>query len=480
MELASLTIIILYLIFMLGVTFYAKQKNQATNAEGFFLAGRGVSPILMALTMIAGMQSTFAFLGAPGMYYSHGISYMVIVLSQVWCAFMVIFFGNKIRILAKRYGYLSIGDYFKDRFDTTYLKILASIISVVFTMVFLAMQFVGNATAISVVSGDLIDYKVALLLTLVFALLYVIFGGAGGLVLLDSIQAVILMIGIVLAAYVAIEPLGGIVPLFEQTVEQAPELLSRPGPQGLYTNKYWVMQFIVLPFGIWFSPHIWMKSLMAKDNKALAQSAISIPVSQILIFGFSTFLIGLAANLLLGPNMQPDQVLPIMMLEQSNWLVSAIIMAAAISAGMSTINAMLLVISQIMSQDLIIRGLIISDQKNVFISRVVVLIVAMMAALIAFNPPETLVQIVQDIAYTGLAQLAPAFILGLYWPKTSKLAANTGMTVGIIILVVTKLLNFEPLGFPGFMWAFFLNLIIIIVLSINHTPSDDILERFYA
>lgn len=480
MEIISLGIIVVYLLAMLGVTFYAKRKQEATNAEGFFLASRGINPLLMALTMIAGMQSTFAFLGGPGMYYSHGISYIVIVLSQVWCAFMVIFFGNKIRLLASKYGYLSIGDYFKDRFDTSYLKVLASLISVVFTMVFLAMQFVGNATAISVITGDLIDYNMALMLTLVFALLYVIIGGAGGLVLLDSIQAVILMVGIVLAAYVAIKPLGGMVELFQQTASQAPDLLSRPGPQGLYTNKYWVMQFIVLPFGIWFCPHIWMKSLMAKDKKALAQSAISIPVSQVLIFGVSTLLIGLAANLLLGPSVQPDQVLPIMMIQHSHWFVSALIMAAAISAGMSTINAMLLVISQIVSQDLILFNKKVSDKQNMFISRVVILVLAIIAAFIALRPPEALIQIVQDIAYTGLAQLAPAFILGLYWPKTSKNAANIGMTAGIVILVATRLMNWTPLGYPGFMWAFFINLFLIILLSLNHQPSDYIMKKFFA
>ncbi len=386
----SLIIIVVYLASMLGITVWNPNRQKSSDAAGFFLANRGVSSVLLPLTMIAAMQSTFAFLGAPGMYYTHGINYIVIVLSQVWVALMVIYFGNKIRLLAKKYNYMSIGDYFMDRYDSSYIKILASVISVLMTMVFLAMQYVGNARALAVVSGNVVSYEIALLVSVIFSLLYVIIGGAGGMVLIDAIQAVVLMIGIVIA----------IIP---------------PRAKGLYTTNYWIMQFIVLPFGIWFCPHIWTRSLMAKDANALAKSAISIPVSQILIFGFSTLFIGIAGHQLLTNVEAADTVLPLMMVQYSNWLVAALVMAAAISAGMSTINSMLLVSSQIVSQDIILFGKknAISNEKNMILSRIVVLILAVVGAVIALKPPQALVQVVQDVAYTGLAQLAPGFILGL-------------------------------------------------------------------
>ncbi|MBC8587209.1 sodium:solute symporter family protein [Paratissierella segnis] len=483
-DLLSFLIIVAYLIMMLGITVWQGKRAKSKDATGFFLAGRGVSSVLLPLTMIAAMQSTFAFLGAPGMYYSHGISYIVIVLSQVWVALMVIYFGNKIRKLANKYNYMSIGDYFKDRYDSNYIKVLASIISVLMTMVFLAMQYVGNARAMQVITGNVVSYQVAIILCVLFSLAYVLIGGAGGVVLLDAIQAIVLMVGIVLAAYVAISPAGGIVNLFKTAIEKTPELLSRPGAQGMYTNKYWVMQFIVLPFGIWFCPHIWTRSLMAKDENALAKSAISIPVSQILIFGFSTLFIGLAGHQLLTDVQAADTVLPLMMRNYSNWFVAALIMAAAISAGMSTINSMLLVSSQIVSQDLILLKSKdkVSDSKNMIISRIVVFGLAILAAIIALKPPESLVQVVQDIAYTGLAQLAPAFILGLYWKGTRKEGAALGMTVGIILLFAMRIMQVSPLGYPGFMWAFFLNIIITVVVSLAFKSKDNTIveEKFFS
>lgn len=470
----SLGVILLYLVAMLAIIVIKNHREKKAVAKAsavdFFLAGRGVSSVLLPLTMIAAMQSTFAFLGAPGMYYSHGISYIVIVLSQVWVALMVVFFGNKIRKLASENGYMSLGDYLEDRFHSKYLKVLCTLVSVLMTMIFLAMQYVGNARAINVVSDGVISYETAIIVCVFFSLLYVLIGGAKGVVLLDAIQAIILMGGIILAAYVALAPSGGIVSLFTQVRETAPELLSRPGLKGLYTGKYWIMQFIVLPFGIWLCPHVWTKSLMAKDEKALSRSALSIPVSQLLIFGFATLFIGLAGHVLVNPSevTAADNILPILMTRYSNWFVAALIMAAAIAAGTSTINAMLLSSSQLVSQDLILlnRKGKISAKKNIMLSRIIVLLVAVICGCIALKPPATFVQVVQDVAYTGLAQLAPPFLLGMYWKRCNKLGAGVGLTVGLAILFGTRLLNVTPLGWPGFMWGFFANIILTVVISL--------------
>lgn len=139
----SLGVIFIYLIAMLIMTVANGRRKKQKSAVDFFLASRGVSSFLLPLTMIAAMQSTFAFLGAPGMYYTHGVSYIVIVLSQVWVALMVIYFGNKIRKLAAEHGYMSMGDFLEDRFQSKYMKVLASSISILMTMIFLAMQYVG-------------------------------------------------------------------------------------------------------------------------------------------------------------------------------------------------------------------------------------------------------------------------------------------------------------------------------------------------
>ena len=52
---------------------------------------------------------------------------------------MVMYFGNKIQLLANERGYMSLGDYLEDRFQSRYLKVMAACVSVLMTMIFFAM-----------------------------------------------------------------------------------------------------------------------------------------------------------------------------------------------------------------------------------------------------------------------------------------------------------------------------------------------------
>lgn len=476
----SFLVILAYLFILMGVALYCYKSEKIKNVESFFLANRGVSSVLLPLTMIAAMQSTFAFLGAPGMYYTHGIGFIVIVLSQAWVALMVIHFGHRIWQLGKKYGYLTIGDFFKDRYDSNFLKVFASAVSILMTVVFLAMQYVGSARAISGVSGEQISYLFALVVIAVFSLIYVITGGAKSVVLTDAIQAIILLSGIVIAAYIAIVPVGGISALFSKIAETAPELLSRPGPKGLYNDKNWVMQFILLPFGIWLCPHVWVRSLMAKDEKAISTSAMAVPISQIVIFATSGLFIGLSGHLLLQNLEVPDNVVPVLMNQYTNWFVASLVMAASIAAGMSTINSMILVCSQMFTQDIIIPFMRrkLREEENLLISRIVTLVIVVLGTLIAYKPPALLVSVVIDVAYTGLAQMAPAFILGLYWKRCNRTGATFGMVAGIVILFLTRIFRINPLGYPGFLWAILVNLVLTVGLSLmTEKPSIEKVDK---
>jgi len=470
----SFIVILAYLFILLGVSIYSYRSQKVKNVEGFFLANRGVSAALLPLTMIAAMQSTFAFVGAPGMYYMHGIGFIVLVLSQGWVALMVIYFGSKISKLGRKYGYMTIGDFFQDRYDSKYIKAFSALVSVLMTVVFLAMQYVGSARAISILSNNEVPYIVALLVIAGFSLFYVLIGGAKSVVLTDAVQAIILLSGIVIAACIATIPAGGIGNLFKSIAETEPVLFTRIGAKGNYTDKNWIMQFIVLPFGIWLCPHVWIRSLMAKDEKALVTSALSIPVSQIVIYATSTLLIGLSGHVLLGKIDVADNVLPLLMNKYTNWVVAAIVIAASIAAGVSTINSMVLVSSQILSQDVVklLSKKERSDEQGIRLSRILTLIIIVVGVIIAIKPPQSLVTVVTDVAYTGLAQLAPAFILGLFWKKVNKTGAAIGMTTGVIILFATRIAKVSPLGFPGFLWAFFINIALTVGISLV-TPSTN-------
>ena len=98
--------------------------------------------------------------------------------------------------------------------------------------------------------------------------------------------------------------------------------------------------------------------------------------------------------------------------------------------------------------------------------------------LIAYRPPKLLVNVIIGVTYTAMAQLAPAFILGFYWKRANREGILTGLGAGLVILLITKILNVNPMGIPGFLWAFTINWLLAIVVSLvtNPTPKD-VLEQ---
>jgi len=95
------------------------------------------------------------------------------------------------------------------------------------TVVFLAMQYVGSAHAISGVAQGSVSYTLALIVIAVFSVIYVAIGGAHSVVLTDAIQAVVLLITIAAAAAVALIPTGGLAGLFHRVIDLNPS--SWPG-----------------------------------------------------------------------------------------------------------------------------------------------------------------------------------------------------------------------------------------------------------
>lgn len=98
------------------------------------------------------------------------------------------------------------------------------------------------------------------------------------------------------------------------------------------------------------------------------------------------------------------------------------------------------------------------------LSRSIVLAIAVVCGIMALDPPETLVQIVQDVAYTGLAQLAPAFYL-VYIGRLYKSRCSIWNDSRNCDPFATRILKASPMGWPGFMWAFFTNILLTIIIS---------------
>ncbi|RLE57869.1 MAG: sodium:solute symporter family protein [Thermoprotei archaeon] len=475
----ALGILLAYFAFCLGKGFFCYFRYRPVTLDEYFLAGRGLSWLFLVLTYVATLQSAFAFLGATGMYYTHGIGFMVLPLSQAWCALMTLFLGYRLWLLSRKYRYLTPGDFFDHRYRSRVLRLIVALTLFIFNMFYFAVQFVGISWAFVGVTGGHITYQQALLLTVLITGIYTIIGGMRAVVLTDVFQALVLLTTLPGAVIYAVSALGGIPHIFKLAAEKAPALLCRPGPKGAYTDVGWIYMWLVLPFGIWCTPALWVRFYTAKDKRGIAACAIGMPLSQIIIFCTSALFAGIAAAVLYPGLKRPDYALmQLLTATMPLWLI-AVIMSGCLAAGMSTIDSMLLVSSQMVVKDIVIEGLRtrISEKAAVRLSMLISAALIAMAYLIALSPPKLIVEVVIKLTFVGTAQVAPALILGLYWRRVTKWGAITGLLTGLIVLVSFRIMKVAPLGIPDFIWAFALNWLVTILVSYATKVTNENVEE---
>lgn len=161
-------------------------------------------------------------------------------------------------------------------------------------------------------------------------------------------------------------------------------------------------------------------------------------------------------------------------------IVTGILLAAILAAVMSTISAQLLVTSSALTEDFYKAFLKrnASDKELVFIGRMAVLVVSIIAIAMAFNPSETILNLV-GYAWAGFgAAFGPIILLSLYWKRMTKWGALAGMIAGAATVIIWESIDrfaevYEII--PGFIAG---TLAIIIVSLITPKPSDKIESDF--
>jgi solute:Na+ symporter, SSS family len=462
----SLIIILVFIFVMLaiGVLMYRKRK---AGAEDYFLMSRDIPWWLLSMTTMGTMISTFTFLGGVGLGYSLGTSMFFIALSNCWIGIYMITLGHRMWILGKKYGYVSLGEILRDRFDNSkFLEIFFGCSSCLWQIAYLAMMYVGCSYAISTVTGGLIFYKMALLLIVVTTSIYTVVGGMRAVVITDAIQWVLVVITLV-AAIVIIAGVGipgaGVIQGFRTVATTAPQVLGK-----VMADRVWIEMFIFISVGFFFGPAIWTRMLAARDERAIAWTAANVTFFHPFFMGFVCFLIGIAAWAIYGPKFpRPDNLLPTIMKGYFPWWLGTVIMAGAVAAAKSVISACMLSLSQLITRDIVepIYGKL-TPRGSDHVSYVALVCLGIVSVVIGWLPPASIIIKSVEFSNTGLAMIAPVTIAALYWRRATTAGAIAGFVGGTILAAVMRFGGYQTPWLTGPIWAFIANAVLIVVVSL--------------
>ncbi|MEB0136089.1 cation acetate symporter [Actimicrobium sp. CCC2.4] len=130
------------------------------------------------------------------------------------------------------------------------------------------------------------------------------------------------------------------------------------------------------------------------------------------------------------------------------YVVSGLIAAGGLAAALSTADGLLLTISSALSHDVYYRKIdpTASTQKRVTISKLLLLVVALVAAYVASLKPGNILSMVGAAFSLAASMLFPALALGMFWKRANQPGAVAGMLVGLIVCVVYMLRTYPALG----------------------------------
>lgn len=245
-------------------------------------------------------------------------------------------------------------------------------------------------------------------------------------------------------------------------------------------------------------PHILLRFMAIEDSRKIKTSRRIASVWVVISMGIAIF-IGLIGNTLsangsiavLNGSSEAETVVMKIATLLSEHGVAAALFAGLIFAGilactMSTSDSQLLAASSSLSENLL-RGVFkikLTEKGSMISARVVLLVIAALSILIAWNPDSSVFQIV-SFAWAGFgATFGPVMLCALFWKRSNKWGALAGMIAGGITVFIWKFL-IRPLGGAWDLYellpAFLVALLCIIVVSLlTKAPEKELVEEFEA
>lgn len=481
--------IALYFLILLGIGYYAYKQSTSTLDE-YMLGGRSLGPLVTALSAGAADMSGWMLMGLPGSVYSTGIAAAWIAIGLTvgaWLNYILV--APRLRVYTELAdNAITIPDFFEKRVSdhTRILKIISGLVIVIFFTLYTQAGMVSGGVLFE--SAFKLDYHWGLVVTASIVILYTLFGGYLAVSLTDFFQGVIMLIALVLVPIVALLKLNGL-----DTFDTVREL--QPTNLDIFkgTTTIGIISLLAWGLGYFGQPHIIVRFMSIKSYKLLpAARRIGISWMAVSLLGaVTTGLVGIAFVHESGqPLDNPETIFVVMSQILFHPIIAGFFLAAILAAIMSTISSQLLVTSSSLTQDfyMLFRKTSLKDKHRekefVLVGRLSVLLVAIVAGAIAWNPNDTILNLVGN-AWAGFgAAFGPLVLLSLFWKGLTKTGAITGMVLGsitVIFWIIMKAQENSAVIFelyeivPGFLISM---LATIGVSMITEKPEQRIMDEF--
>ncbi|HSJ08124.1 MAG TPA: sodium/proline symporter [Longimicrobiales bacterium] len=470
-----------YLVLLVGIGVASARFSSAGLSE-FFIGGRRMHRAVVALSAVVSGRSAWLLLGVTGMAWAMGASAIWAVAGYTVAELLLfLFYAPRLRRFTERRDAITLPDFFAARFgdDDGRLRMLLSAIILIFMVGYVAAQFVGGGKAISASFG--LTPTTGVLLTAIIVLAYTALGGFVAVSITDTVQGLLMLVGLVLLPLLTIIDRGGMGVVVNELVAMQPSLLD---PAALAFGAF--VGFVGIGLGSAGNPHILVRYMSIRDPRQFRFAAL-VGTTWNVVMGVGAVIVGLAGrvyfpDIAMLPGADTENLYPVLAQQHLPPVLFGVIVASIFAAIMSTADSQLLVATSAVVRDVYEKVLHRDDALDplrlVVLSRVVVVALVAFALFVGMVAQELVFWLVL-FAWAGLgAAIGPTSILALFWRGATRSGVMAGMLTGTVTTIVWY---FTP-ALKGFVYelipAFALGLIATVVVSRATRPPAGVADMF--
>ncbi len=473
MNYTELIVFIAYFLFMIGIGLFFFFRSKGGSDKDYFLGGRKMGAWVSALSAGASDMSAWVLMGLPASIYALGMGQTWIAIGLgLGYALSWIFEAPRLRRFSiAANDSITIPQYLTNRFlsKSGLLQIICAIIFIVAYTVYAASSIKACGTLFNTVMG--IDATIAMYGAAIIIIGYTFLGGFSAVCWTDFFQGLLMLAALMIA------------PIFALAMVKGGSVEVTPLPEGFMsfaTNWKEIISGLGWGLGYFGMPHIIVRFMSVRSEKELKKSSV-IGITWTTLILIMSAVSAIAGRLFLGEIADSSTVFITMVRRIFPPLISGILLSAILAAAMSTADSQLLASASAFASDVYkpVFRKNASDKEMLWAGRIIVIIIAVVALLIASNPGSgTIMSLVENAWGLFGAAFGPAIMLSLFWKRFNFQGAVAGILVGAVV-DICWLAFLSSTGIyeiiPGFIVG---GLAAIVVSLCTKAPEKDVLELF--
>lgn len=461
--LPQLVIILIYLGLLLTLGIFSSRLFKGTK-EDYQVASHSIGPFLLLMSIFGTTMTAFALVGSTGEAFREGIGVFGMLASSSGIIHSLCFFLIGVRVwkYARRNGYTTQIEFFRDRLDNDLIGLLLFPILVGLVIPYLLIGVIGSGVVIQNLTSGLspewfesfkpdgsidkatnggIPPALGSLMICGVVLIYVFFGGMRGTAWANTFQTIVFMALGIVTFYVIANRLGGEEGFFANLQKLGKSIPESHATRG-EMSKTKFFTYLLIPLSVGMFPHLFQHWMTAKNANAFKLSVVCHPIFIMIVWVpcvlVGVWAVGVYADPALrpaGPPLpgNPNSILPFLVSTQTGPILGGFLAAGILAAIMSSLDSQFLCIGTMFNNDIVTHYMgkeKVSDERQVLFTRLFIIGIVAVTYLLSLGNARSVFAL-GVWCFSGFSSLFPIVVAALYWRKLSAFGAIAGILAAI-------------------------------------------------